>query len=121
MTISIFVNTLTGAKHRRHGPQHRHPANGDSFVLGAQHLSYDGWMWQKTNSGDWNMVREHLVGPARRGGDVAVRARGPGSRVAPMRSSHNRHSVAVKTTGPTTSSRTRRNWVRPQKGYCYEC
>jgi hypothetical protein len=31
-----------------------------SFVLCAQHLSYDGWMWQTTNSGDRHMPRENI-------------------------------------------------------------
>ena len=34
--------------------------NGDNFVCCAHHLSYDGTMWQKTNSGDWSMVRENI-------------------------------------------------------------
>jgi hypothetical protein len=62
MKILIFLNTSAAGRHRRPA----RPAalalgrNADNFVFCAQHLSYDGTMWQKTNSGDWSMVRENL-------------------------------------------------------------
>ncbi len=62
MKIPIFVNTVAAGRHRRpaRASSTGTRRNGDNFVFCAQHLSYDGTMWQKTNSGDWSMVRENI-------------------------------------------------------------
>ena len=136
MKIPIFGSAVATGRQRR-------PArpsnigirrNGDNLCVCAQQLSYDATMWQKANSGDRGMVRENIaLGSARRGGDVADRPRGPARvrcrpskpagvrmhapipvrRVASMRPSHNRLSVAVEASGANTSSRSRHHWIRP--------
>jgi hypothetical protein len=62
MKILIFLNTsAAGHIAGPHGQEHWQP--GETLIIlcfGAQHLSYDGTMWQKTNSGDWSVVRENL-------------------------------------------------------------
>jgi len=62
MKILIFLNISLAGRHRRPARPGALAAgrNADNFVFCAQHLSYDGTMWQKTNSGDWSMVRENL-------------------------------------------------------------
>jgi hypothetical protein len=96
----------------------------------ARQLSYDGTMWHETNSGDRSMVgrnislgqrvevgtrlilregrRQFATGRSSALASVCGRRPDPGYRVASMRSSHNRHSVATQATGANAASRSAR-------------
>jgi hypothetical protein len=106
----------------------------------AQQLSYDGTMWHKANSGDRSMVRRNIslgqrvevrtwlilrearrqFAACRESAPACICGRHPypGGRVASMRSSHNRHSVAVKTTCANAGSRSARAGIDVRTTVC---